>query len=143
MSNMRSQRARMVLIAVLVIELIAGAALLYWMIPTFPKSGESQGQGSLVPLWVSLLLSLVIWWVWLAAMLAGAIRRKGNWVRASAITSHVLLFAAGVGIVQGIFSTVWVGVGLIVLAIAGFVSASLMRGGSRAEGAEGADVAAS
>src|SRR5690606_29570143 len=76
-----------------------------------------------ISLWISVLVSVILSWVWVVATLAGALRLRASWVRGSALTIHVLMLAAAVGVMQGILGPVLVGVGLAVLAVAGVISA--------------------
>ena len=50
-----------------------------------------------------------------------------SWVRGSAVTIHVLLFAAGTGCLQLAIGPWWVGFGIIALALVGFFAAILAR----------------
>lgn len=118
---MRSLRAWIVLAVILLIELIAGIALVIAIIPTFPQAGPEREQ--LVPLWVSLVISLVLSCVWVLATLIGAIKRKGSWVRGSAVTMHILMFAAAMGIFQGIMGTPLIGAVVLAFSLVGFFAA--------------------
>lgn len=120
---MRNQSAWRVLTAALGIELVLGIVLFVTMIPTFPAAGPQRD--ALVPLWLSLFVSVILCCVWVAATLVGAIRRRGSWVRGSAVTLHILMFAAALGVFQGLIGTTVVGIILLVLAIVGFGSAIL------------------
>lgn len=131
---MRSRSAWFTLTAVLAVELVLGAILVVTMIPTFPAAGPERE--ALLPLWVSLLVSMVLCCVWLAATLVGAMRRSGSWVRGSAVTIHVLMLAAAVGVFQGLIGTPAIGVALLALAIIGFVSAILIGPSARPAGVE-------
>lgn len=130
-TNMRSRSAWVVLAAALSVELVLGLALVVTMIPTFPAAGPERD--ALAPLWISLLLSVIISCVWVAITLLGALRRRGSWVRGSAVTIHVLMFAAALGVFQGILGTPAIGALLLVLAVAGFAAAILV--GKPAQGA--------
>lgn len=123
---MRSIVAWRALAAVLAVEVAATAVLLIGMVPTFPGSQGSDGA-SLVPLWASLFASVAIAWVWIGATLVGALRSRHGWVRASAVTIHILVFAAAIGVLQGILGTVPIGLAMMALGIAGFVAAVLAK----------------
>lgn len=131
---MRSRSAWTALTAVLAVELVLGAVLVVTMIPTFPAAGPERE--ALAPLWVSLFVSAILCCVWVAATLVGAIRRRGSWVRGSAVTIHVLLLAAAMGVFQGILGTPAIGALLLVLAVAGFAAAILV--GPKRKGAAAA-----
>ncbi len=120
-TNMRSRSAWLALTAVLAIELVLGLVLVITMVPTFPAAGPDQA--ALMPLWISLLVSMILACVWVAATLVGAMRRQGSWVRGSAVTIHVLMFAAALGVFQGILGTPAIGALLLGLAVIGFASA--------------------
>lgn len=120
---MRIQSAWRALTAALSIELVLGIVLFVTMIPTFPSAGAERD--ALLPLWVSLFVSVILCCVWVAATLVGAIRRGGSWVRGSAVTLHILMFAAALGVFQGLIGTTMVGVILLVLAVVGFAAAIL------------------
>ncbi|MGO3147362.1 MAG: hypothetical protein ACTIJ6_06760 [Leucobacter sp.] len=136
MPNMRQNLARRVLSAVLFIELIGGIIVLVGMLPTFPASGPDSEV--LLPLWISLLASVVLGLVWVGATLYGVVRNRGNWVRASSVVIHILMFAAGTGVLQGILGTELVGWMLVILAFVGFISALLLRPSEPVSDAESA-----
>ena len=121
---MRSRAAWIALTAVLAVELVLGGVLVITIFPTFPAAGPERE--ALAPLWFSLVISLVLSCVWIAATLLGTIRRKGTWVRGSAVTIHILMLAAALGVFQGLLGTPAVGATLLVLAIVGFASAILV-----------------
>lgn len=123
MTNLRSRSAWIALTAVLSVELLLGAVLVFRMVPTFPAAGPDRD--ALVPLWISLFVSTILCCVWIAATLAGALKRQGSWVRGSAVTIHMLMFAAALGVFQGLLGTVGAGITLLALAIIGFAAALL------------------
>lgn len=124
-TNTRSNRAWGVLAAALAIEFIAGAAVIVGMIPTFPSSGpDSQAE---IPLWISLFISVVVWWLWIGGTLLGALRTRRSRVRSSSFTIHVLLFAAGMGVLQGIMGTPPIGWALTGVAVVGFFATLLTK----------------
>jgi membrane protein YdbS with pleckstrin-like domain len=57
----------------------------------------------------------------------GAARARVSWVRGSALTIHVLLFAAGTGCLQLAIGPWWFGFGLVAVALLGFLAAVLAR----------------
>lgn len=123
--NLRSKIAWTVLGSALAVELVAGIILLIGMIPTFPPAGPERD--ALAPLWVSLLLSVIISIVWIAATLTGVVRSRQRWVRSSSVTLHVLIGAAAIGVFQGILGTPAIGALLLVLGLVGLVSAIFAR----------------
>lgn len=118
----RSPAGWTILIAILAIESIAGAALLSFTVWQLLQS-TSDPLGDRVSVFIAVLLS----WIWvLVTLLAGARRRIG-WARSSALTIHVLLFAAATGVLQfGVAPALW-GWALIVVAIVGFIAALLAQ----------------
>lgn len=114
---------------VLLLEVVGGAWLLWnVVVGFFASAGEPLGSR------LSLLLAVVIWWVWIAATAWAAWKHRASWVRGSAITIHVLLFAAATGILQGLLGPQTVlGLELLVLALAGFVAAVLAKPDAPAE----------
>lgn len=124
-TNTRSKRAWGVLAAALALEFVAGAVVIVGMIPTFPASGpNSQAE---IPLWLSLFICLVVWWVWIGATLLGALRTRRSRVRSSSFTIHVLIFAAGMGVLQGFLGTPPIGYALAGVAIVGFFATLLTK----------------
>ncbi|WP_343962496.1 hypothetical protein [Leucobacter albus] len=118
---MRARSARIALTAVLTVELALGLVAVVTMIPTYPAAGAERDV--FAPLWVSLLVSAILSCVWVAATLLGAVRRKGSWVRGSAVTIHVLMLAAAFAVFQGVIGTPAIGALLLVLALVGLASA--------------------
>ncbi len=125
MPNVRQIMARRVLAAVLTIECLAGIFLLIGMLPTFPEADPNKDV--LAPIWVGLLISLIACIVWVGVTLLGLLRDLGNWVRASSVVLHILMFAAGAGVLQGIIGTPLVGSAMLLLAVIGFVAALMLR----------------
>lgn len=76
--------------------------------------------------------------LWVGATLVGALRSRVSWVRASAVTIHVLLFAAGTGCLQVGIGAWWLGWALVLTALVGFVAAILAVPDARAPAQEGA-----
>lgn len=117
-----------VLTAVLAIEVLGGLAVLIPATGEFFAANEDPlGQR------VSVFLALVIAWLWVVITLFGVVRLRAGWARGSALTIHVLMFAAGTGILQGIYDAPTLGWILVVLAFVGFFSALLARALSAGE----------
>lgn len=76
---------------------------------------------------ISVLLAVVLAVVWLIVTLVGAIKTRSNWVRGSALTIHVLMFAAGTGVLQLIADATLVGWVLVLLSFAGFAAALIAQ----------------
>ncbi|QIM16848.1 hypothetical protein G7067_11260 [Leucobacter insecticola] len=108
---------------VLVIEVVGGAVLVWNVVLAFlAASGEPLGAK------VSLLLAVLISWAWIAITLWGALAKRASWVRGSALTIHVLMFAAATGVLQGILGeAIGLGWSLLILALTGFVAAVIAR----------------
>ena len=113
----------MLLRAVLVIEVVGGAVLLWNVFQAFLAAGDEPLGAR-----VSLLLAVLLSWAWIAITLWGALTGRASWVRGSARTLHVLMFAAATGVLQGILGeAVLLGWALLLLALLGFVAAVLAR----------------
>ena len=121
-SGNRPRTAWGVLCLLLIVEAIGGIALLWPAVQAFFAADDEPLAQRL-----SILLSLLIAWAWICVTLAGALKVRAGWVRGSAITLHVLMFAAGTGVLQGILGTPLLGWTLVILALAGFFSALLAR----------------
>lgn len=76
---------------------------------------------------VSLLIMAFAVLGWIVATLIGALRSRVSWVRGSALTIHVLLFAAGTGCLQLAIGPWWFGFGIVAAALLGFAAAILAR----------------
>ncbi|WP_125100536.1 hypothetical protein [Leucobacter chromiireducens] len=114
---------------VLLLEVVGGAWLLWNVAGGFFAASDEPLGGRL-----SLLLAVAIWWGWIAITAWGAWTRRASWVRGSAITIHVLLFAAATGILQGLLGPqTTLGLELLVLALVGFVAAVLAKPDAPAE----------
>ncbi len=107
---------------VLVVEVIGGLAVL---IPVV--QGFFGATGDPIEQRLSIFLSALIAWVWVIITLWGALRSRASWVRGSAITIHILLFAAGTGVLQFGLAEPLIGWMLILLAFAGFAAALIAR----------------
>ena len=118
----RSRRAWVALIAVLAGETILGViALIPLAMGFFGASGDQLGQR------VSVLLAGVIAVAWVAVTFLGALRSRPSWARGSAVTIHVLLFAAGTGVLQYGLAPAWVGWAAVLVAFLGFGLGLLAR----------------
>lgn len=121
-SQTQSNLAWKTLIVVLIAELLGGIAVVFVTAQTFPGMNDP-----FLALWVSVFLALVLSWIWVGATLLGAIRSKGTWVRGSAVTIHLLMFAAAIGVLRGILGTVPEGLVLLTMSLVGFVAAIIAR----------------
>jgi len=108
---------------VLLIALCIESFLMVWvlLITVLAALGSSGSFGQDFSLVAMALICLV----WIVITLVGTVRSKASWVRGSAVTIHVLLFAAGTGLLQ--FALHLFGWALIALACIGFVAAIVAR----------------
>ena len=120
----RSRNAWLVLSLVLAAEVVGGLALLIPVISSF--AGESEDPFGPK---ISLLLIVFIALAWVVVTFIGAWRKQASWARGSALTMHVLMFAAGTGVLQlgGLVGSPTLGWVLIVLAFVGFFAAVVAR----------------
>lgn len=117
-----SRAGWIVLRLVLLVEAVLGLLLVISTFSAFLAASDDPLGARL-----SVLLAVVICWVWTLATLLGAWRGLG-WARGSAITLHVLLFATATGVLQGIFGQLLLlGLTLLLLALLGFFAALLAR----------------
>lgn len=110
------------LIAVLVLETFGGIALLVPLTTAMLAAGDEPLGARL-----SVFLAALISWLWVTVTLLGSIRGRKGWVRGSALTIHVLLFAAGTGMLQQQIGDALLAWGLVLLALIGFAAALLAR----------------
>ncbi len=125
-SSRQTPRSRLgwaVLIVALAVETLGGVILVVMSALRIDTSPSNDW----IALDVSILLVLFLLWVWVVAVLFGAIRSRASWVRGSAVTIHVLIFAAGTGVLQGIMGTQALGWGLVLLSFVGFGAALIAR----------------
>lgn len=117
----RSQWGWGVLIACLAIEtlLLAWVTLFTLLAALGSSSGTAQNY--------SLVVVAALCFVWVVVTLLASVRSRLSWVRGSAVTIHVLLFAAGTGCLQLGIGPWWIGFGIIAFAIVGFFAAILAR----------------
>ena len=117
----RSQLGWGLLIACLAVEtlLLAWVTLVTLLAAIGASSGAAQNY--------SLVVVSVICLAWVVVTLVASMRSRVSWVRGSAVTIHVLLFAAGTGCLQLAIGPWWVGFGIIALALVGFFAAILAR----------------
>src|SRR5690606_35015118 len=117
----RSEAAWGVLLGALIVE----AFLLIWVllitVIAALGSGDSFAQN------LSLVVLAAASLAWVVVTIVGLVRTHASWVRGSALTIHVLLFAAGTGCLQLALGPWWLGVGLVVLALLGFFVTLLAR----------------
>ena len=119
----RSRASWVALRVILALETVGGAVLLVSVVRGFVAASDEPIGPRL-----SLLLAVLAWWAWIAITLVGSLKGRFSWVRGSALTNHVLIFAAATGLLQGILGPqVPLGLALLVLALAGFLAAILAR----------------
>lgn len=75
----------------------------------------------------SLVVVVALCVLWVILTLLQSLRSRVSWVRGSAVTIHVLLFAAGTGCLQLLIGPFWLGFAMIVLALIGFFAAVIAR----------------
>ena len=117
-----TRRAWLVLTILLGTEALVGVvALIPLGIGFFGAAQDDLSQR------VSVLLAGLLAILWVAVTFIGALRTRTSWVRGSAITLHVLMFAAGTGALQYALAAPGVSWGLIAAAFLGFFTALLAR----------------
>lgn len=133
--ELRSKRGWAALFIVLSIEAFGGLALLAQAgLGMLQATGEPLGQR------LSIVLGLVIAWAWVLVTLFAGLKTRASWARGSALTIHVLIFAAGTGMLQFGIGTPLLGWMVVVLAFVGFFAAILARPTvASVEGDEGDD----
>ena len=119
---LRSRIGWSALSLVLIAEAIGGVAVLWVVIGGFFAASDEPMLQRVV-----LLVATLLAWAWVCLTLGGALVKRAGWSRGSALTIHVLLFAAGTGILQGIFDAPLLGWVLVLLALLGFISAVLAQ----------------
>lgn len=125
----RAQLAWRALITILGLEAVGAIALTIFVVRgVFGENQEAADLG----LQVSVLAATIISTIWVIATFAAALRTRASWVRASAITLHVLIFAAGTGVLQMGLADPLIGWGLVLLSFAGFAAALLAQPADRA-----------
>lgn len=110
---------------VLMACLAAEALLLTWVV--FITLNVAMASPTEAAQNYSLVVISAICLVWVVVTLLGSMRSRLSWVRGSAVTIHVLLFAAGTGCLQLEIGTTSFGFGLIALALVGFFAAILAK----------------
>lgn len=120
--------------SVLLVCLAIESFLLVWVVLITVLA--AMGSSSAVAQNFSLVVVAVLCLGWVIATLLGSVRARASWVRGSAVTIHVLLFAAGTGCLQLALGPWWFGFGLIALALTGFFAAIIARPVLRPELAE-------
>jgi hypothetical protein len=107
----------------LIIETAGGAFILWNVLQAF-IAANTEPLGSRL----SLLLAVVISWAWISITLWGALKVRASWVRGSALTIHILMFAAATGVLQGLLRDgTALGWTLLMLALIGFLAAVISR----------------
>ena len=133
----RGRAAWAMLLAVLTIEAFGGLAALVPITSGFLNAGnEPLGQRA------SIFLAALLAWAWVLITLWGAAKSRASWARGSALTMHVLMCAAGTGVLQmgDLVGGPMVGWALVVLALLGFFAALLSRpAGESSADSEAAD----
>lgn len=122
--NSRAGTGWGVLLAVLIVESFGGLALMVPVVTAFLAAAEDPLGPRL-----SVMLAAILAWAWVLLTLWGAARSRASWSRGSALTMHVLMFAAGTGVLQlgGLVGSPLLGWGLIALALVGFVGAIIAK----------------
>lgn len=111
--------------AVLAVLLTFEALLLVWV--TYLTGDATFGERDYRVQNASLLAMAVCSLLWVLITLIGALRSRASWVRGSALTIHVLLFAAGTGCLQLAIGSWQFGFSLVGAALVGFVAAILAK----------------
>ncbi|MDI6022081.1 hypothetical protein QBL02_00825 [Leucobacter sp. UT-8R-CII-1-4] len=111
--------------AILAICLAVEAFLLIWVL--FSTVLAALNTPEMAAQNYSLVVVVAICVLWVVITLMQSLRSRVSWVRGSAVTIHVLLFAAGTGCLQLLIGPFWLGFGMILLALVGFFSAVIAR----------------
>lgn len=98
----------------------AVALLIFTLVSAFADKGDFTQIISIVLMSVAVVL-------WVGITFTAATRGRTSRARASAVTIHVLMFAAGTGCLQIGIGPWWLGFAIVVLAIAGFAAAMFAR----------------
>ena len=133
-SETRSRGAWALLKIILLGETVVGLWVVWRTLVTILAEPEAP-----LGMRVSVIAAAIIAWAWIAIAALGTLRGTPAWVRGSALTIHVLMFAAAVGILQGILGTPMLGSIVLIVALAGFLAAVLARPPANAEAAQGDD----
>lgn len=113
----------------LLTEVVGGAVVLWNVLQAF-MSASTEPLGPRL----SLLLAFTISWLWIGITLWGALKQQASWVRGSALTLHILMFAAATGVLQGFLGEeAALGWTLLLLALLGFMAAVIARPALRNE----------
>lgn len=94
--------------------------LVFTIVRSISEPGDATQEVSLV------LMSLASL-VWVAVTFVGAMRSRASWARSSAVAIHVLTFAGGTGCLQLGIGPWWLGLGIVAVALIGFVAAIVAR----------------
>lgn len=121
MRHRRSDLAWAILAICLAIESFLLIWVLFSSVLAAAKTSEMAAQN------YSIVAVVAICVLWVVITLLQSLRSRVSWVRGSAVTIHVLLFAAGTGCLQLSIGPFWLGFGLIVLALIGFFAAVTAR----------------
>ncbi len=122
-THLRGRNGWIALRIVLAIEAVGGAWLVWNVVQGFfAAQGEPLGDR------LSILISTLLFWGWILLTLWGAMKARPSWARGSAITIHILIFAAATGVLQGFLGPqTFLGLELLLLAFAGFIAAMFAR----------------
>lgn len=121
MRHRRSEIAWTILAICLAIESFLLIWVLFSTLLAAANSPEMAAQN------YSLVAVVAICVLWVVFTLLQSLRTRVSWVRGSAVTIHVLMFAAGTGCLQLLIGPFWLGFSLIVLALIGFFAAVIAR----------------
>lgn len=106
----------LVLIAVLVLETLAVAALTAWLlIELLTTAADTIGGG------IAIVVLALIALGWAAATTLGAVRRRG-WMRGSALTMQLVVMAVALGAFQGQYAVPDIGWALLAPALVAAVT---------------------
>lgn len=76
---------------------------------------------------VSLVLMSATALIWVGVTFVAVTRSRASWVRSSSVAIHVLSFAGGTGCLQLGIGPWWLGLGIVAIALLGFVAAIISR----------------
>lgn len=120
--HLNSRRGWAILAILLSIESFAGIVLVFqttWQL----LQSDQDPLGDRISLFIAVLLA----WVWVLVTLFSGIRSQASWARGSALTIHILLFAAATGMLQFSIGRPLLAWALVVVAIIGFAAALLAK----------------
>lgn len=113
---------------VLTVLLVCEAALLVWVTYISLSAATTMGASSEFLMQnVGLVVMSACALLWVLLTLIGALRSRASWIRGSALTIHVLLFAAGTGCLQLGIGSWQLGFAIVGAALVGFVAAIVAK----------------